>query len=53
MLTFLSRLFDHARKCPGKIAKANFKMYDVTGWRANNYNKHIAQYFEKKFFQKP
>ena len=25
----------------------NFKIYDVQGWRANNYNTHIYQYLKK------
>ena len=27
--------------------KFNFKFYDVTGWRTNNCNSHIAQYLKK------
>ena len=27
--------------------KVNFKIYDVTTWFTNNYNKHIAQYHTK------
>ena len=26
----------------------NFKIYDITGWITNNYNKHITQYLKKK-----
>ena len=25
----------------------NWKIYDVTGWTTNNYNKHIARYLKK------
>ena len=28
-------------------AKVNFKIYDVTGWAANDYETHIGQYFKK------
>ena len=31
-----------------KLTKVNFKFYDVTGWKTNNYNTHITQYFKKK-----
>ena len=42
---FLSWLFDHVEKQPDKI---NFKIYDATTWKANNYNTHIGQYLKMK-----
>ena len=36
-------LFGHAGKQLDKKAKVNFKIYDVTYWETNDYNKHIAQ----------
>ena len=44
---FLSRLFDHVGERLDKKAKINFKIYDVTNWKANNCDSHIAQYFKK------
>ena len=32
------------RKLKGMV---NFKIYDVTAWKVNNYNTHIAQYLKK------
>ena len=31
----------------GLKTKVNFKMYDVTDWKAINYNTYIAQYLKK------
>ena len=31
-----------------KTAKVHFKIYDVTNWKANNYNTHIAQHLQKQ-----
>ena len=31
----------------GKKAMVNFKIYDVTNWNTNNYNKHIDRYLTK------
>ena len=28
------------------IRKLSFKIYDVTNWNTNNYNKHIARYLK-------
>ena len=44
---FLSRLFGHVGKLLEKKVKVNFKIYDVTGWTANDYNTHIAQNLKK------
>ena len=30
--------------------EVNFKFYDVAAWLANNYNTHIAQYFQSMFY---
>ena len=40
---FLSRFFDSVEKQLNKKPKLK-KIYDVTGWTANNYNTHITQY---------
>ena len=45
--TFLSWRFGHVGKRLDKKAKIDFKIYDATGWRANNYNTHIAQYLKE------
>ena len=36
--------------CPrlNKKAKVNFKIYDITNWITNNYNKQVARYLIKK-----
>ena len=47
MFTFLSWLFGYIEKRLTKKAMVNFKIYDVTDWTSNNYNKHIAQYLKK------
>ena len=41
---FLSCLFGHVGK---RLDNFDFKIYDVTDWTENNYNKHTAQYLEK------
>ena len=43
---FLSRLFGYVEKQLDKVAKVNFKIYDVTDWTANNYNTHFGQYLK-------
>ena len=40
-------LFAYAEKRLDKKAKFHFKNYDVTNWRTNYYNSHIAQYLKK------
>ena len=35
------------RKQLDKIAKINFKIYDVTDWIAINYNTHIVHYLQR------
>ena len=37
-------LFGYAGERFDKKAKVNFKIYDVTDWITNNYDRHIAQY---------
>ena len=44
---FLSRLFGYIEKRLEKMAKVNFKIYDVTDWTTNNYDTYIAQYLKK------
>ena len=41
------QFLDHVEKRLDKIAKINFKIYDLTKWIANNYNFHIARYLKK------
>ena len=41
---FLSRFFDSVEKQLNKKPKLDVKIYDVTGWTANNCNTHITQY---------
>ena len=43
---FSSWLFGHAAKPLDKKDQVSFKFYDVTAWLRNNFNTHIAQYFE-------
>ena len=40
-------MFCHAGKRLDKKAKVDFKIYDVTDWITNNYNKHIVRYLKK------
>ena len=47
IFTFPSWLFGYVEKQLGKETKIDFKIYDVTDWRVNNYKTHIAQYFKK------
>ena len=44
---FLSWLFGHVEKQLVKKVKDTSKIHVVTGWAANNYNMHIAQYLKK------
>ena len=46
IFTFLSRLFGYVRKDLDKKDEVNFKIYDVTDWTTNDYNKHIVQYLK-------
>ena len=46
IFTFLSWLFGYVEKWFDKKVIANFKIFDVTDWTANNYNTHITQYFK-------
>ena len=43
----LSWLFGYLEKLFDKKAMVNFKIYDVTDWRINNYNAHINEYLKK------
>ena len=45
---FLSWLFGYVEKRLDKIAKVNFKIYDVTDWTANNYNTYIVNILRSK-----
>ena len=47
MFTFLSCLFGHVEKWLGRKAMVNFKIYEVTDWTTNNYNRYITQYLKK------
>ena len=44
---FLSGIFGHVEKRFDWKDKVNFNFYDVKAWLTNNFNTHIAQYFEK------
>ena len=46
-LDFRPEFLIHAGKRLDERAKANFKLYDITDWETNNYNKHIAQHLKK------
>ena len=46
-LHFCPDVYGHVGKRLDKKAKINFKVYDVTTWETNNYNKHIAQHLKK------
>ena len=39
-LNFCPDFIDHVRKQLDKKAKVDFKIYDVTTWETNIYNKH-------------
>ena len=50
IFTFLSWLFGYfgyVKNRLDKIAMVNFKIYDIADWAANNFNTHIAHYFQK------
>ena len=47
LFEFLSCLFGHVGKWLENKANDNFKIYDATNWKANNYNIHIAQHLKK------
>ena len=44
---FLSGLFGYEEKRRDWKDKINLKIYDVTTWLTNNFNKHIDQYLKK------
>ena len=46
ILKFLFWLIVHVEE-NDFIRKVNFKIYDVTSWETNNYNTHIAQYYQE------
>ena len=39
---FLCWLFGHLEKRLGEKHMVNFQMYDITAWKIDNYNAHIA-----------
>ena len=39
--------FGYVEKRLDKKGKVNFKIYDITNWRTNNYNRHITEYLKK------
>ena len=43
----LNFCLDHVEKQLDYKDEANFKIYDVTTWLTNNYNKYIVQYLTK------
>ena len=44
--TFLPWVFGHAKNPIDKKAIVNYKFYDVTCWKRNNYNLRITQYLK-------
>ena len=44
---FNKAFFSLVAKPLGKKAMANVKIYGITNWVTNNYNKHIARYLKK------
>ena len=40
-------LFGHVAEWLDKKGQVNFDIYDVTGWKANNYHTYINQYLKK------
>ena len=46
-MNFCPDFFGHIGKRIDKKAKANFKIYYVTGWETNNYNTLFAKYLKK------
>ena len=44
MFKFSLGFFDHIGKRLDKKTKIKFKIYDVTGGTANNYNTHVIEY---------
>ena len=47
VFNFLSCLFGLVEKRLDKKSEVNFKIYDVTDGKTNNYNTHVAQYLKK------
>ena len=47
VFTFCHDFFGHVEKWFAEKVKVNFKIYDVTDWTTNNYNRGIAQYLKK------
>ena len=47
-LNFCRNFFGHVGNCLDKKAKLNFKIYDVTNLKTNNYNAHIVKYLKKE-----
>ena len=44
---FFPDFFSYLGKELDKKTKINVKIYDVTNWKANSFNKHIARYLKK------
>ena len=44
--TFLPWVFGYAKNPIDKKAIVNYKFYDVTCWKRNNYNLRITQYLK-------
>ena len=40
-------MFGYVEKLLDIIVTVNFKIYDVTDFKTNNYNTHIAEYLKK------
>ena len=46
IFTFLYWVFSYLEKQLDKKEKFNFRIYGVTDWTTNDYNKHINQYLK-------
>ena len=46
IFTYLLWLFVYVEKRLDKKAKLNFKIFDITKWTTNSYNRYIAQSFK-------
>ena len=46
-LNFCPGLLGHIGKRLDEKANITFKIYDVTSWKTNNYNKHIVRNLKK------
>ena len=48
IFTFLCRVFDYEENRLNQKDMVNFKVYDVTNWKINNYNANISQTLKKQ-----